>query len=253
MNNSSKEYFQKHWKSFETDQITETKLSVAKEFLKPLFKDNPLKRKNILDVGCGNGVHYEVFRNHVEYPYLRFVGVDISSQVVDYLRVKYQDHESFISGDALNLPFDDNYFDIVFSFGVLGYTEDPKNGFSEMVRVCKPGGRIGLWLYPKKYGVAGLIFNIVRVICKHTNDFLNQRIADFIVPFLFILPTRSGLNLSNATWQQCREVVMVNIAPNTLSFFTKHEVIGWFNQYGVVVMYEDIENEITLWGKRNIQ
>jgi ubiquinone/menaquinone biosynthesis C-methylase UbiE len=47
-------------------------------------------------------------------------------------------------GDAGQLPFPDGTFDVVLStFGVM-YAPDQKRAADELVRVCRPGGRIGL-------------------------------------------------------------------------------------------------------------
>jgi SAM-dependent methyltransferase len=50
----------------------------------------------------------------------------------------------FEQADAENLQFSDSSFDVVMStFGVM-FTPDQEKAASEMARVCKPGGRIGL-------------------------------------------------------------------------------------------------------------
>lgn len=51
---------------------------------------------------------------------------------------------AFQVADAENLPFDDASFDAVLStFGVM-FTPDQAQAASELTRVCRPGGRIGL-------------------------------------------------------------------------------------------------------------
>src|SRR5262249_16258709 len=48
------------------------------------------------------------------------------------------------TADAEDLPFDDNSFDAVLStFGVM-FTADHHKAAHELVRVCKPGGKIGM-------------------------------------------------------------------------------------------------------------
>ena len=50
----------------------------------------------------------------------------------------------FVEGDAQALPFDDAEFDVVLStFGVM-FAPDQERAAAELLRVCRPGGRIGL-------------------------------------------------------------------------------------------------------------
>ena len=50
----------------------------------------------------------------------------------------------FVEGDAEDLPFDDGSFDVVSSvFGAM-FAPDQDRTASELARVCRPGGRIGL-------------------------------------------------------------------------------------------------------------
>jgi ubiquinone/menaquinone biosynthesis C-methylase UbiE len=60
----------------------------------------------------------------------------------------------FREADAENLPFADKTFDVVMStFGVM-FTPDQDKAASELVRVCRPGGTIGLcsWTPQGKFG-----------------------------------------------------------------------------------------------------
>jgi len=62
--------------------------------------------------------------------------------------------------DAEALPFDDAAFDVVLStFGVM-FTPDQQRAASELLRVCRPGGRIGLanWT-PESF--IGQVFKVV--------------------------------------------------------------------------------------------
>jgi SAM-dependent methyltransferase len=62
--------------------------------------------------------------------------------------------------DAENLPFDDGAFDTVLStFGVM-FVPDPHRAADEMVRVCRPGGAIGLANWTPE-GFVGRMFKIV--------------------------------------------------------------------------------------------
>jgi ubiquinone/menaquinone biosynthesis C-methylase UbiE len=247
-----KKYFDKHW-DYNNQEISLQKFKVAKKFLSPLI--NEVKEKvndkniKILDVGCGDGVHLKVI-NDMDIP-INFCGIDISDKVISYLNKTYdKKNVVFKVADALKLPFKDESFDAVFSFGVLGYTSNPTKAFKEKIRVLKTGGKLGVWLYPQKKGIFGFLFSLFRFISNNSNDFFKARISDFIVPFLYFLPTRSGLNLSNSTYSQCREVVMVNIAPDNLIFFDKQDVFNWFKKNNIQIDFEDEENPITIWGTK---
>ena len=61
--------------------------------------------------------------------------------MIEVGRVQYP-HLTFVQGDALNLPFADETFDVVtISFG-LRNVQDPALALSEMLRVTKPGGHL---------------------------------------------------------------------------------------------------------------
>jgi ubiquinone/menaquinone biosynthesis C-methylase UbiE len=62
--------------------------------------------------------------------------------------------------DAEDLPFDDDAFDAVLStFGVM-FTPNPERAAGELVRVCRPGGRIGLANWTPD-GFVGGMFKII--------------------------------------------------------------------------------------------
>jgi phosphatidylethanolamine/phosphatidyl-N-methylethanolamine N-methyltransferase len=51
-------------------------------------------------------------------------------------------HIDLRNGDAQALEFPDNSFDWVLTFHVMTVVPEPRRMMSEMIRVCKPGGRI---------------------------------------------------------------------------------------------------------------
>lgn len=55
---------------------------------------------------------------------------------------------AFVEGDAEDLPFADESFDAVLStFGVM-FAPDQERAAAEMLRVCRPGGKIGMANFP---------------------------------------------------------------------------------------------------------
>lgn len=242
--------FDQHWQDNSLPEISQVKIREAEVFLRPVIDFLRTKPAEVLDVGCGDGVHWR-YTMSLGDRRLRYTGTDISPVVIKQIRgLAASSPGRFYVADAVKLPEKGNTYNIVFSFGAVAYTSNPQGCFGEMCRVCKPGGWVGVWVYPQRQGVGGLIFRLTRFLCGVVSDFWTRRIADLIVPFLGLLPTRSNLSLRNATWQQCREVVLVNIAPQQLSFFTRNEVASWFSANGIEIKHEDPLNPITIWGRK---
>src|SRR5438105_13246586 len=69
----------------------------------------------------------------------------------------------FREADAENLPFDNNSFDVVLStFGVM-FTPNQDKAASELLRVCKPKGKIGL----ANWTPDGFIGQVFKTLGKH--------------------------------------------------------------------------------------
>ena len=56
--------------------------------------------------------------------------------------------------DAESLPFEDDSFDVVYSWGVLHHTPAPERAIAEAQRVLRPGGRLCVMLYARHSFVA---------------------------------------------------------------------------------------------------
>jgi len=93
---------------------------------------------NVLDVAIGDGVPYsESLLNHG----YSVSGVDLSPDLVEMVRNKFPDIKVKV-GDAENLPFEDNSFDIVICFRSMWYFPDVLLAIKEFLRVVKHGGVI---------------------------------------------------------------------------------------------------------------
>lgn len=244
--------FDSHWGENLVDEIPGTKKVEAQRFLQPLYEyQRSYSPGLVLDAGCGDGVHIEVIAtNPVSLEAYSFIGLDISMPALLASRKRGQPKWDYVQGDVGKLLFRESYFNIVFSYGVLAYTDDPLNSFSELCRVTRKGGRIGVWLYPKLGGLGGAVFSLIRKACQLTGPIGCRLIADCIVPFLGFLPTSSKMSLANASWRQCREVVLVNIAPRQLYFPEQFEVENWFKKNNIKIINCDGKVPITLWGDK---
>lgn len=96
----------------------------------------PEPHHRLLDVACGTGLVSAAFKNRVA----EIVGLDRTPAMFDQAR-PYVDR--LVEGDATNLPFEDNSFDGVVCRQGIQFMDDNK-AVQEMIRVCKPGGRVVL-------------------------------------------------------------------------------------------------------------
>ena len=113
-------YNEKYWKS------------VIPDFQK-YYKLN--KDSNILDVGCAKGFMLHDFKKII--PDIKVKGIDISKYAINNSIESVKN--DLIVADALNVPFDDNSFDLVISITTVHNfkLEDCKKAIKEIMRVSK--------------------------------------------------------------------------------------------------------------------
>lgn len=246
--------FNSHWNANIVSEISSAKLSEARSFLRPLYEKMKESDESIqiLDVGCGDGVHSLVLLEDGIDGH-RYFGLDISLKACRLARERVRQinrgYAAFHCGDVSKLPYRSNSFEIVFSYGVLAYTDMPEAGFDEMVRVSKPGGLVGLWLYPKPKGLSGKLFNFTRSICHLLGRRFSKLVVYTVVLFLPFLPVRSGINLFNSTLRQCVEVVEVNLLPDVLEFYALENILEWFYKRDLKIQLVDPDRSIAVWAR----
>lgn len=137
-----------------------------------LFEKYLQPRDKVLDLGCGNGRYYPIFfEKKTDY-----TGIDNSKGLIQECQKKYPKAE-FIVADAFNLPFSDNYFDVIFSMAVLHHIPSKElrlKFFSEAKRVLRTKGILVLtvWRPCGKKGRGLLIkYMLLRVLGKTKLDF----------------------------------------------------------------------------------
>lgn len=102
-----------------------------------------------LDVGCGSGVVTRELARRVGAQG-RAVGVDVSPSLLAVARELAQeqglgDRVEFREGSALGTPFPDASFDVVLCVTVLSHVPGGEGAIPELVRLLKPGGRLGVF------------------------------------------------------------------------------------------------------------
>ncbi len=146
--------------------------SIEQPWLADVIPFSETRHRRVLEIGFGPG-----------YDALKFLqagavycGIDITPENV----VRTKQHlapfgfsPNVRQGDAENLPFEDNSFDVVYSNGVLHHVPDIQKAFQEVHRVLRPGGELMILIYNRmSVFYAGVVF-----IHFLTGGFLRQKLA----------------------------------------------------------------------------
>lgn len=142
----------------------------------------------VLDLGCGNGRLLELFSDKK----INYTGADSSEKLVEIAKNRYENNTilssgsqcSFVVGDALNLPFEDDVFDKIFSVAVFHHI--PSKEFRlqflrEAKRVLKKDGFliIMVWNLWQKKGIWRFVkFTFLKLVGLSRLDF-----GDVLVPW----------------------------------------------------------------------
>ena len=125
----------------------------GEQFIPDLVQFERWKDRTVLEIGCGAGVDLVRFARSGA----RIIGVDLS---VHSLRLASRWLSlnglpaTVLQSDAETLPFKENSFDLIYSWGVLHHTPDTSRAIREAIRVCKPGGDLLVMLYNRRSLVA---------------------------------------------------------------------------------------------------
>ena len=100
---------------------------------------------HVLDIGCGGGANID--RILTKCPKCTVRGIDLSKKSLEYTtELNYRavkDGQCFvIGGSATQLPLAKDSYDIVMAFETIYYWPTIEMGFSEALRVLKPGGTL---------------------------------------------------------------------------------------------------------------
>lgn len=121
-------------------------------WMRPTFHYDMYQGKKVLEVGFGQGTDLIQFARGGAKVY----GIDLTPRHVELTQRRFAlegRNVGLVRGDAEILPFADNSFDVVYSFGVLHHTPDTEKAIQEIWRVLKPKGEAIIALYHRNSAV----------------------------------------------------------------------------------------------------
>lgn len=102
--------------------------------------------KNVLEIGTGVGTDARLIISSGG----RYTGINIdygSTHITRQALKTFSLKGAVQQASATNLPFADNSFDVVYSFGVLHHIPEVERAVHEIRRVLRPGGHLLIMLY----------------------------------------------------------------------------------------------------------
>jgi ubiquinone/menaquinone biosynthesis C-methylase UbiE len=101
----------------------------------------------VLEIGVGAGTDFLQWVRAGAHAY----GVDLTEAAVEHTKRRLEVYglksEEVRVADAEALPYRSDSFDLVYSWGVIHHSPDTNRALSELVRVCRSGGRLKVMVY----------------------------------------------------------------------------------------------------------
>lgn len=190
---------------------------IVKKLLEKYFKQFK-KEPFILDLGCGTGGNYEVFKN-----FGKVVGLDNSEKAIFFAREK--DYSEIIKGDATDLDFLNKKFDCIAVLDVLEHIDNDEIVLQKCLDILRPQGILLLtvpayqWLWSQHDEALGhkrryLKSNLVNKVKSKGFDILS---ASYVITFLF--PLIALYRLFNRIRANRQETTYVMVPPLINYFF----------------------------------
>ena len=133
-----------------------------------IIKNTPIENTigKYLDIGCNNGVYTVALGNLLKLNKSDIYGIDLGKFAG--MSIEPIDGFNYKDYDGVNIPYDDNSFDLISMFMVFHHVNRPNELMSEIKRVTKKGGLILLRehdtennnMYKKLFTLEHYLYNI---------------------------------------------------------------------------------------------
>ncbi|MCN9244633.1 class I SAM-dependent methyltransferase [Streptomyces sp. RY43-2] len=219
----------------EFDRTMRTQLIIPMQHLMKLLTPHVSQAAQVLEVGCGPGL--VSLRLAALHKQAEFVAVDANDRFLEVARenaifanlVSYGGRFTCDYAHSNHLPFDDDSFDVVFSFCAVPRWRRPEKTIAECTRVCRPGGTVVIYDLARDAD-EGMISFVLQYSAGEADQFMRSLRSGYTVPEMRELLTGLGLG----DWSVAREGI--NLVVSSVPLGVNYAV-------GDPGIYEDIFTE----------
>jgi SAM-dependent methyltransferase len=210
----------------------------------------------VLDVGCGTGANGIAVS---DWGASEVFCIDLSAAVeAAYANTRDRANVHVIQADLRKLPFRREYFDVIYSIGVLMATPDTRQAFQSLVPFLRDDGTIAIWVYEDFRGVERWWSDLLRKVTTRMNARLLHALCWVSVPayYIYRIPVLGKL-LFHFLPPISKEPYWEDRVLDTFDWYSpqyqwKHtypEVYGWFQQANLTDMHL-LEFPVSVWGRK---
>lgn len=123
----------------------------------PFAQFERYRGRRVLEIGVGLGADHERFA----LAGASLCGIDLTERAVAHARRRLELRglrSELQCASAQELPYPDDQFDLVYSWGVLHHTVDTSGAVREVLRVLRPGGEAKVMIYHKRSFVGYMLW-----------------------------------------------------------------------------------------------
>ena len=153
----------------------------------------------VIDIGCGDGQHLMWLKD--------IPNIDLYGSDYNLLRLrrakKNVPSTRLLLMDILDIPFDNNYFDIILCNHVLEHIKDDQHALQEMGRILAPGGMLVLGIPnegSKWWQLAYDLETNLREITDHVHFYTAEKINRLLIRVVTTSSECRGLYCSGIQW-----------------------------------------------------
>ena len=148
------------WDSYSKNFVAIVNARSTKSYLKgeiylceKFLRSSKGRGGKFLKLDLWNEAHHTEILKYIHKNYDEIYGIDISPHVTEQANKNLKKNNIQVNtfvGDLRKMPFNDNFFDYLYTMGTIEHLPDPKVAMKEISRVLKKGGKAVIGV-PNKY------------------------------------------------------------------------------------------------------